>query len=167
MIWYIFDNSAYINVDCLFIKDDLHVSEDTQPTKITVTTMKPIDASHAVVIELMESGFSEADCIRAAQRFRGDRVAALDFLISKTDGELFCSDAMEHTDELSCTPIEMTRYVLYTIFQYEWHFFHPSYSTSDIVIFADTGDKHTVEVLTLSELGLLLKDLSEGKIWFV
>ena len=83
--------------------------------------MKPIDASHAVVIELMESGFSEIECIRAAQRFRGDRVAALDFLICKTDGELFCSDAMEHTDELSCRPIEMTRYVLHTIhvFQYE------------------------------------------------
>ena len=85
--------------------------------------MKPIDASHAVVIELMESGFSEAECIRTAQRFRGDRVAALDFLISKSDGELFCSDTMEHTDELSCPPIEKTRYVLCTIFQYEWHFF--------------------------------------------
>ena len=45
--------------------------------------------------------------------------------------------------------------------------FHPSCSTSDIVIYADTGDKHTVEVLTLSELGLLLKDLSEGNTCFV
>lgn len=80
--------------------------------------MKPIDASHAVVIELMEGGFSEAECIRAAQRFRGDRVAALDYLISKSDGELFCSDAVEHIDEFSCPPIETTRYVHIYCVQY-------------------------------------------------
>ena len=69
-----------------FFIDAILATEDAQPTKIAVIPLKPIDASHAVVIELMESGFSEAESVMAAQRFGGNTEAALDFLIGKSEG---------------------------------------------------------------------------------
>ena len=94
-------------------KDEIHVQEmeDVQPKEVTVITMRPIDASHESVIELMESGYSEEDSLRAAQRFRGNTLEALNFLMSTSDGELFCGETMEFTE---CHQVETTRYIICT-----------------------------------------------------
>ena len=80
--------------------------EVVQPKEVTVITMRPIDASHASVIELVENGYSEEDSIRAAQRFGGNTLEALNFLLSTSDGELFHGETMEITE---CHQVETTR----------------------------------------------------------
>ena len=87
-------------------KDEINIQEmeDVQPKEVTVITMRPIDASHQSVIELMESGYSEEDSLRAAQRFGGNTLEALNFLMSASDGELFCSETVE------IHQVETTRY---------------------------------------------------------
>ena len=84
--------------------------EDVQPKEVSVITMRPIDASHASVIELMENGYSEEVSIRAAQRFGGNTLEALNFLLSTSasDGELFHGETMEITE---CHQVETTRYL--------------------------------------------------------
>eukprot|EP00731_Ephydatia_muelleri_P024237 Em0016g508a len=113
--------------------------DDVQPKEVTVITMRPIDASHASVIELMENGYSEEDSIRAAQRFGGNILEALNFLLSTSDGELFHGETMEITE---CHQVETTR-------------------LSEVIIYNASDEKHTTtEFLTLSELGSLLRELS-------
>ena len=95
----------------LSFKDEIEVQEmdDVQPKEVTVITMRPIDASHESVIELMESGYSEEDSLRAARRFGGNTQEALNFLMSTSDGELFRGETMETTE---CCQVETTRYII-------------------------------------------------------
>ena len=81
--------------------------EEFQPKNVTGIKMKLIDVSHLSVIELMNYGFSAEKSIKAAQRFGGNTLEALDFLMSTSDGELFREETITE-----CHRVETARYVI-------------------------------------------------------
>lgn len=132
-------DSLFVCIYYLLCPNGMICEPEVDSKEITVTTMKPINASHPVVIELMESGFSEEDSIHAAQKFGGNRELAFNALISNSDGELFHCETVQPLEELDIPAHIEKRYIYINTITYicmhiELCFFSPALWTLSFIL---------------------------------
>ena len=92
---------------------------DQDLSKVMVIKMKPINSAHPAVQELVGSGYSDAEAIHALQMCGGSLEAALNYLMARTDGELFHS-VLSKPDNVAVTTTGTARWVIYIPYLHDY-----------------------------------------------